>query len=99
MVYYRDVLKCNPGKAREQLRSMQVTHDLGTREYLLRLHDELGLKGISNIYGMTETSGQFTMWCPDDPLESRITAKGASRQLAAHRRPGNRCCPARRFNR
>lgn len=76
MVYYRDVLAGNTGKAREQLRSMKITHDLGTREYLLRLHDELGLCGISNIYGMTETSGQFTMWCPDDPLESRITANG-----------------------
>ncbi|MDO9404003.1 MAG: class I adenylate-forming enzyme family protein [Polaromonas sp.] len=76
MVYYRDVLAGTIGKARAQLRSMQVTHDLGTREYLLRLHDELDLPGISNIYGMTETSGQFTMWCPDDPLESRITANG-----------------------
>lgn len=76
MVYYRDVLAGNPGQARKQLASMKVTHDLGTREYLLRLHDELGLAGISNIYGMTETSGQFTMWCPDDPLESRITANG-----------------------
>ena len=76
MVYYRDVLSGNPGKARRQLQSMKVTHDLGTREYLLRLHDELGLDGISNIYGMTETSGQFTMWCPDDPLESRICANG-----------------------
>ena len=76
MVYYRDVLAGNTGKAREKLRSMKVTHDLGTPEYLLRLHDELGLEGISNIYGMTETSGQFTMWCPDDPLESRITGNG-----------------------
>lgn len=76
MVYYRDVLALNAGAAREKLKTMRVTHDLGTREYLLRLHDELGLEGISNIYGMTETAGQFTMWCPDDPLESRITANG-----------------------
>ena len=76
MVYYRDVLSLNRSIARHKLRSMRVTHDLGTREYLLRLHDELGLAGISNIYGMTETAGQYTMWCPDDPLESRLSANG-----------------------
>lgn len=76
MVYYRDVLAADTGVAREKLRSLKVTHDLGTREYLLRLHDELGLAGISNIYGMTETAGQYTMWSPDDPLESRISANG-----------------------
>ncbi|MBI2727731.1 MAG: acyl--CoA ligase [Polaromonas sp.] len=76
MVYYRDVLSLNRSIARHKLRSMRVTHDLGTREYLLGLHDELGLAGISNIYGMTETAGQYTMWCPDDPLESRISANG-----------------------
>lgn len=77
MVYYRDVLALGPGaRARERLASMRISHDLGTRDYLARIHDELGIDGISNIYGMTETCGQFTMWCPDDPLERRLAANG-----------------------
>ncbi len=83
MVYYRDVLALGADRARPRLASMRVAHDLGTREYLLRLHDELGIEGISNIYGMTETSGQFTMWFPDDPLERRISGNGRPQ-------PGNR---------
>jgi acyl-CoA synthetase (AMP-forming)/AMP-acid ligase II len=55
---------------------MQVTHDLGTPGFLRRIHDELGIPGISNLYGMTETCGEFTMWSPDDPLELRIGGNG-----------------------
>ena len=62
---------------------MRVSHDLGTRDYLARIHDELGIDGISNIYGMTETCGQFTMWFPDDPLDKRLSANGRAQ-------PGNR---------
>lgn len=76
MVYYRDVLALGAARARPRLASMQVTHDLGTRDYLARIHDELGIPGISNIYGMTETCGQFTMWFPDDALEKRLAANG-----------------------
>lgn len=76
MVYYRDVLALGADRARERLASMQVTHDLGTPEYLRRIVDELGIPGVSNLYGMTETAGQFTMWFPDDPLELRITGNG-----------------------
>ncbi|HYF17443.1 MAG TPA: class I adenylate-forming enzyme family protein [Ramlibacter sp.] len=77
MVYYRDVLALPAqARARERLASMQVTHDLGTPDFLRRIHDELGIGGVSNLYGMTETCGQFTMWFPDDPLEQRITGNG-----------------------
>jgi fatty-acyl-CoA synthase len=76
MVYYRDVLALDGTRARAKLASMRVTHDLGTRDYLMRLHDELGLAGISNLYGMTETAGQFTMWFPDDALDRRVGANG-----------------------
>ena len=76
MIYFRDVLVLGAPRAREQLATMRVAHDLGTRDYLLRIRDELGIDGISNIYGMTETAGQFTMWFPDDPLERRISANG-----------------------
>jgi acyl-CoA synthetase (AMP-forming)/AMP-acid ligase II len=83
MIYFRDVLALSAERARPKLATMKVAHDLGTPEYLRRLHDELGLAGISNIYGMTETAGQFTMWFPDDPLEQRLSANGRPQ-------PGNR---------
>ncbi|HYG43969.1 MAG TPA: class I adenylate-forming enzyme family protein [Bordetella sp.] len=83
MIYLRDVLALKDRRARDKLHTLQIAHDLGTREYLLRLHDELDIPGISNLYGMTETCGQFTMWYPDDPLELRISANGRPQ-------PGNR---------
>lgn len=83
MIYFRDVLALGAPRAREQLASLRVAHDLGTRDYLLRIRDELGIEGISNLYGMTETAGQFTMWFPDDPLERRISGNGRPQ-------PGNR---------
>lgn len=83
MVYYRDVLTLGAGRARPQLATMRVTHDLGTPEYLARIRDELGIDGVSNIYGMTETCGQFTMWFPDDPAYKRLSANGRPQ-------PGNR---------
>ncbi|MGE0314283.1 MAG: class I adenylate-forming enzyme family protein [Lautropia sp.] len=76
MVYYRDVLALGAGRTREKLASMQVTHDLGTPAFLLRIRDELGIPGVSNLYGMTETAGQYTMWFPDDPIELRVTGNG-----------------------
>jgi len=76
MVYYRDVLALGVQRARPQLATMRVTHDLGTPEYLARIRDELGIEGVSNIYGMTETCGQFTMWFPDDPPIKRLSGNG-----------------------
>jgi fatty-acyl-CoA synthase len=55
---------------------MKVTHDLGTPEFLQRIHDELGVPGISNIYGMTETCGQFAMWHARDDLMKRLSSNG-----------------------
>ncbi|MFO1398671.1 MAG: class I adenylate-forming enzyme family protein [Burkholderiales bacterium] len=83
MVYFRDVLSLGTERARAKLATMQVTHDLGTRDYLARIRDELGIPGVSNIYGMTETCGQFTMWYPDDADELRLSANGRPQ-------PGNR---------
>jgi len=83
MIYYRDVFALGADRARPRLASMRVTHDLGTRDYLARIHNELGIPGVSNLYGMTETCGQFTMWFPDDPLDRRLSANGRTQ-------PGNR---------
>jgi fatty-acyl-CoA synthase len=83
MVYYRDVLALGAGRARPRLATMRVTHDLGTPDYLARIEDELGIPGVSNLYGMTETCGQFTMWYPDDTRAQRLGANGRPQ-------PGNR---------
>jgi fatty-acyl-CoA synthase len=76
MVYFRDVLALKSSQSRRQLQSMKVTHDLGTPEFLQRIHDELGIPGVSNIYGMTETCGQFAMWHAVDDLEKRLSSNG-----------------------
>ncbi|MSQ56620.1 MAG: hypothetical protein EXR35_03605 [Limnohabitans sp.] len=76
MVYFRDVLALGHPHAGQLLQSMQITHDLGTPDYLMRVVNELGIAGVSNIYGMTETSGQLTMWFPDDPLHLRVSGNG-----------------------
>ena len=74
--FLRDVLALGAERARSSLASLRVAHALGTPGYLLQLHDELGIRGISNIYGMTETAGQFTMWFPDDTLDKRTSGNG-----------------------
>lgn len=76
MIYFRDVLALGDPRARDKLRSLEVAHDLGTPDFLMRIADELGVAGISNIYGMTETAGQFTMWFPDDPIAWRTGGNG-----------------------
>lgn len=76
MIYFRDVLGLNLSHARKCLTTLAVGHELGTYDYLQRVHEELGIPGLSNIYGMTETCGQFTMWYPDDPLEQRLSGNG-----------------------
>ncbi len=86
--FLRDVLALGAERARPKLASLRRAHALGTQSYLMRLHDELGIGGISNIYGMTETAGQFTMWFPDDPLEKRTTGNGRP-QVGNELRIGN----------
>ena len=76
MIYFRDVLAIATATTRERLSSLQVAHDLGTPEFLLRIADQLGVTGISNLYGMTETCGQFTMWTPGEPLAQRVGGNG-----------------------
>ena len=76
MIYFRDVLALGSINAREKLKTLKIGHDLGTPDFLMQVHDELGIDGISNLYGMTETAGQFTMWFPDDPLEKRVGQNG-----------------------
>lgn len=84
----RDVLALGAERVRPMLASLRVATALGTQSYLMRLHEELGIRGISNIYGMTETAGQFTMWFHDDPLEKRTTGNGRP-QAGNYLRIGN----------
>jgi acyl-CoA synthetase (AMP-forming)/AMP-acid ligase II len=76
MIYFRDVLALNSPKAPSMLTTLNVGHELGTYDYLLRVKEELGIPGLSNLYGMTETCGQFTMWFADDDLQRRLSANG-----------------------
>jgi acyl-CoA synthetase (AMP-forming)/AMP-acid ligase II len=58
------------------LTTLKVANDIEPPEFLARLAQEFGVTGIANIYGMTETGGNLTMWFPDDPFEKRITGNG-----------------------
>jgi len=76
MIYFRDVLALNSPKAPDMLITLNVGHELGTYDYLARVKEELGIPGLSNLYGMTETCGQFTMWFADDDVQRRLGANG-----------------------
>ena len=80
-VFFRDIVAVGAEKARASLATLKVAHDIGGEAFVRRLHDEFGITGISNIYGMTETGGNFTMWYPDDPLHRRIIMNGRPQPL------------------
>lgn len=75
-VFMRDILTYGASKARPWLETLQVLAATGPRSDLLAIHDELGISGVGNLFGMTETCGNLTMWYPDDPLERRISGNG-----------------------
>jgi acyl-CoA synthetase (AMP-forming)/AMP-acid ligase II len=74
-VFFRDIVALGDS-ARDRLSTLKVAVDIGGPDFVRRLHDEFGVSGISNIYGMTETGGNFTMWFPDDDLAKRIVLCG-----------------------
>jgi fatty-acyl-CoA synthase len=75
-VYLRDVVAHGIDKARPYLAALKTVSAVGTPGDLRVLHDELGVTGIANLYGMTETCGNITMWYPNDPLIKRISGNG-----------------------
>ena len=75
-LFFRDVLAIGGDRMRTQFASMRVAAAVGAPELLLRVQDELGITGISNLYGMTETAGNFTMSFPHDTLAARVQANG-----------------------
>ena len=74
-IFFRDVLALGVEKVRTKLATVKVGYDHAGAQ-IMQLHDEIGISGISNLYGMTETSGMFTMWFPDDPLIKRVSGNG-----------------------
>ncbi|QIE26624.1 3-[(3aS,4S,7aS)-7a-methyl-1,5-dioxo-octahydro-1H-inden-4-yl]propanoyl:CoA ligase (plasmid) [Caballeronia sp. SBC1] len=74
-IFFRDVLSLGVEKVRTKLATLKLGYDHAGSQ-IMQLHDEIGISGISNLYGMTETSGMFTMWFPDDPLIKRVSANG-----------------------
>jgi fatty-acyl-CoA synthase len=75
-LFFRDVLALDTGRMRALFQTMRVAAATGTPELLMRVHEELGIPGISNLYGMTETAGNFTMCFPDDKLPARTFGNG-----------------------
>jgi acyl-CoA synthetase (AMP-forming)/AMP-acid ligase II len=75
-IFMRDVIAYGVDKARPYLSTVRTLNATGSLKDLRVIHDELGITGISDLYGMTEVCGNFTMWYPDDPLEKRITGNG-----------------------
>jgi fatty-acyl-CoA synthase len=82
-IFFRDIVALGAAKARTPLATLKVANDIEPPEFLTRLAEEFGITGIANIYGMTETGGNLTMWFPHDPFEKRITGNG--RPQAANR--------------
>lgn len=74
-LFFRDVLALG-GDLRRAYAAMQVAAATGTPEMLARVEDEIGIRGISNLYGMTETAGNFTMSYPDESREARLCRNG-----------------------
>jgi fatty-acyl-CoA synthase len=75
-IFFRDIVALGAAKARAPLATLKVANDIEPPEFLTRLAEEFGITGIANIYGMTETGGNLTMWFPHDPFEKRITGNG-----------------------
>lgn len=75
-IFMRDVLAYGTEKARRFLGTLDVLAATGSQDDLLMIHDELGIRGVSNLFGMTECCGNLTMWHPDAPLKARISGNG-----------------------
>ena len=74
-LFFRDVLALG-GDLRRHYAAMEVAAATGTPDMLARVEDEIGIPGISNLYGMTETAGCFTMSRPDDSRAARLAGNG-----------------------
>jgi len=80
-IFFRDLVALGSDIVRSKLATLQVGYDIGGEAFVRRLHDEFGIASICNIYGMTETCGNFTMWYPDDPVDKRILMNGRPQPL------------------
>lgn len=84
-IFFTDILAMGPDKARGPLSTLKTANDIGSLDSMRRLQSEFGIAGLSNLYGMTETGGNFTMWFPDDPLEPRLLKNGRPQPMNAVR--------------
>jgi fatty-acyl-CoA synthase len=64
------------GFAPERVASLRTGLTLGTEAELRRALEELGVEGICNIYGGTETYGNCCVTPTEWPAERRITSQG-----------------------
>ena len=70
-----EALLGTPGFRRERVRTMRGGATIGTPDQIRRLVD-VGLTGICNIYGLTETYGNCSVTDADDELELRLASIG-----------------------
>lgn len=75
-IFFRDLFALPTARVREQLASLQVGAAAGTADYLRRIVDTFGVPGMCNIYGLTETTGNATMWYVDEPAPRRYALNG-----------------------
>lgn len=64
------------GFAPERVASLRTGLTLGTEAEIRRTLEELGVEGICNIYGGTETYGNCCVTPSDWPAERRLTSQG-----------------------
>ncbi|MBI3967151.1 MAG: AMP-binding protein [Chloroflexi bacterium] len=65
----------HPDRAHRDLSSLRTGVTIGSPD-LVQLAVDLGVSGICNVYGMTETYGNAAVCDTADPLEQRLTTQG-----------------------
>jgi fatty-acyl-CoA synthase len=71
-----DALAVNAGPAVRSLDSLRTGVTIGRPDEVRRVVDELGIAGICNVYGSTETYGNCCVTPHSLPLEDRLVTQG-----------------------
>ncbi len=69
-------LTSHPGFDKQRVASLRTGLTIGSPQQVADVIDSLGVAGICNIYGMSETCGNCCVTAHDDPVAMRITSQG-----------------------